>query len=35
MDLESGGMGLDARLEDMGLDPQEYKTYVETMEKRL
>ena len=28
MDLESGTMPLDQRLEDLGLDPQEYKTYV-------
>ena len=28
MDLESGDMPLEARLEDMGIDPQEYKTYV-------
>lgn len=27
MDLENGEMPLDQRLEDLGLDPQEYKTY--------
>jgi small subunit ribosomal protein S10 len=28
MDLESGDMPLDARLEDMGIDVEEFKTYV-------
>ncbi|USP78598.1 30s ribosomal protein s10 protein [Curvularia clavata] len=33
MDLESGDMPLEARLEDMGIDPQEYKTLYASQQK--
>jgi hypothetical protein len=35
LDLENGDMPLDQRLEDLGIDPVEYKTYVPSKQRPL